>query len=156
MAQYLLPAVVTGLFALLAALVTAYQSDLVFIFRPRKRRIKGTWTGHASEKMLSAPPEELAYDLTFEFRQFGSRVTGRVDCIASNGEHYKAKLKGQMEDDHFVTLVVRSLSPQDFSFGVVVLELDAKGKQLKGYGLGNGLSAHGIAFSEVTLSKEPN
>lgn len=156
MAQYLLPAVITGFFTLLAALITASHSDLAFIFRPRKRHIKGTWTGHASEKILKAPLEQLAYEVTFEFRQFGSRVTGEVDCIASNAEHYKAKLKGQMEDDHFVTLVVRSSSPQDFSFGVVVLELDAKGKRLNGYGLGNGLSAHGIAFSEVTLAKEPN
>src|SRR5690242_14547555 len=132
MIQILLPALITGLCTLLAALIV--KSDLIFIFRRRKRRIAGTWRGHASERVMGTTSVELTYEATFEFRQFGSRITGKVHALSSNGEHYLSTMKGQMEDDHFVTLIIRSSSLQDFSFGVAVLELDAKGKQLNGYG----------------------
>ena len=154
--QYLIPAIITGLFTVLATALTVYKSDLSFIFLRRKRNIKGVWRGKGDENVLTDPSQHLSYDVTFQLRQFGSRVTGDGSASASNGEHYHAKLKGQMEDDHFVTLVARSPFSQDFFFGVLLLELDAKGKRLNGYALGNGLTAHGIALAKVSLSKEPN
>jgi len=152
----LLQAIITGLFGILAALITAYRSDLIFMLHRRKRNIKGKWIGQASEKLLDDSSRELTYSAAFEFHQFGSRVTGNIHSTGNNGEHYQAQVKGQMEDEHFVTLVARSSSPQDFNFGVVLLELDAKGKHLNGYALGNGLSAHGIALAKMSLSKDPN
>jgi hypothetical protein len=153
MTQILLPALITGLCTLLAAIIA--KSDLMFMVRRRKRHISGTWTGRGSEEVLRTTSTRLTYEATFQFRQIGSRITGHVHALSSSGEHYLSTLKGQMEDDHFVTLIIRSSRPQVFNFGVVVLELDAKGKQLNGYALANGLSAHGIALSEITLNKDP-
>src|SRR6059058_4615598 len=104
----LLPAIIAGFFsfvaAVVAAIITAYHSDLIFVFRRRKRNIKGMWNGIANEKVLNSSPDEIRYEVTFELHQLGSRIYGNVHGTGSNGEHYQTQIKGQMEDDHFVTL----------------------------------------------------
>lgn len=158
MSENLIIALISGFFSILVAVITIYHQDIFSIFRFRKRRIKGTWRGQGIERLLNSDSikSQMTYEVVFEFQQLGSRITGKGRGKSSLGEEYEANLKGKMEDEHFITLSARSISPQEFDIAVMLFELDAKGKNIIGYILANGLTQHGITFSEISLTKEPN
>jgi hypothetical protein len=156
MLQNIIPALIGGIFTLLAAFISIYHQDLFSIFRFRKRNIKGVWTGYATEKLLGNDSEELKYDVSIEFKQFGSRITAKASVSISIGEHFQATCKGRMEDEYFITLRSYSTSIQESNFGVAVFELDSTGKKLHGYSLANSLTKHGIALAEVFFTKQPS
>lgn len=157
MSENIKVALLSGAFTILATLIAIYHQDVASIFRFRKRSIQGTWRGRGVEKLLSADStnSQETYDISMEFSQLGSRIKGKGTGKSTSGEYFQANLKGRMEDEHFVTVSARSLSPQEFDIAVMLFELDAKGQRLRGYCLANGLSQHGITFSEISLSKEP-
>ncbi len=61
--------------------------------------------------MLRGLSEPLTYEVTFEFRQFGSRITGKVNCIASNGEHYEIIVVGAGPSGSAAALQLANLDP---------------------------------------------
>jgi hypothetical protein len=156
MSENITIALMSGAFSIVVALITIYHQDIVSIFRFRKRRIKGTWRGQGVERLLGSNPQfSETYDVSMELQQLGSRIKGKGTGRSSSGEYSEAKLKGKMEDEHFVTLSAQAISLQEFDIAVFLFELDAKGQKLHGYCLANGLSQHGITFSEISLTKEP-
>jgi hypothetical protein len=158
MSETIIAALIGGFFSILVAVITIYHQDIFSVFRYRKRRIKGNWRGKGVERFLKPDSVELQneYDILMRFHQLGSRITGTGMGISNLGEHYEANLKGKMEDEHIVTILARSISPQEFDIAVMLFELDAKGKKIKGYSLATGLTQHGITFSEISLDKEPD
>lgn len=64
-------------------------------------------------------------------------------------------MRGRMEDQHFVSLEARTLLPQEFNFGLLVIELGHKGEKLSGYALANGFEQHGISLARVELEQLP-
>lgn len=49
---------------------------------------------------------------------------------------------------------VYSPSPKEINFGVLLLKLDSKGKELHGYGLLSGLDNPKISFAQIDLKLE--
>ena len=152
----LISSIITGAFSILVAIITVHQGEILSVLRVRKRRIQGTWRGRGVERPLgsnSAPFQEI-YDISMEFQQMGSRIKGKRTGKSSSGEHFEAKLKGKMEDEHFVTLSAHATSLQEFDIAVMLFEIDVRGEKLSVYSLANGLSQHGITFAEISLTKE--
>lgn len=152
----LISSIITGAFSILVAIITVYQGEVLSLLRLRKRRIQGTWRGRGVERPLgsnSAPFQEI-YDISMELQQMGSRIKGKGTGKSSSGEYYEAKLKGKMEDEHFITLSAHATSPQEFDIAVFLFELDVRGEKLSGYSLATGLSQHGITLAEILLTNE--
>ena len=154
MSEAIVGAIIGGAFTLVAALLTAYRDNIISAFSRRHRKAQGHWRGRASEKMLPASRKVWQEaDMEMDLRQSGKRLWGVLYGTTSNGLKYHMKVRGQMEDDHFVTLDVHAVSPQELNFGMLVFEFDHKGRKLTGYGLANGFEKHGVSLATVEWEK---
>lgn len=156
MKELIIPVIITGFCTFLATLITIYHKDIFSITRFRKRSIKGVWKGQGIERVLgSAFVASEMYEISMEFQQLGSRIRGKGGGKSNSGEYYEANLRGRMEDEHFIILTARAISPQEFDIAVMFFGLDAKGTTLHGYSLANGLAQSGITLSEISLTQLP-
>lgn len=154
MKELILPVLITSFCTFLATLITIYHKDIFSIPRFRKRNIKGVWKGQGIERVLgSAFVASEMYEISMEFQQLGNRIRGKGGGKSSSGEYYEANLRGRMEDEHFIVLRARAISPQEFDIAVMFFELDAKGTKLRGYILANGLTQHAITLSQISLTR---
>jgi hypothetical protein len=108
--------IITGAFSLFVAIIKSCHGEILSLLRLRKRRIQGTWRGQRVETPLSSnvAPFQDTYDISIELQQIGSRIKGKGMGKGSSGKYHEAKLKGKMEDEHFVTLSAHAISPQEF------------------------------------------
>jgi hypothetical protein len=122
----------------------------------RQRDIAPVWSGEAKERFLTANEEEewLNSRLTLRLRQHGYVLTGEIEAFSSNKQHYHLNVEGRLEDTHCLTLTVRSSSPGEINFGVLLLQLNAKGNELHGHGLLSGLGDPRISLATIDLSRE--
>lgn len=154
MSETIVAAIVGGLFTLVAALLTAYRDNIVAMFGRRHRKVQGHWRGTTSERMLPASRKVwLEGQIEMDFKQSARKLWGVLYGTTNHGLKYHMKIRGQMEDNNFVTLQAHAASPQELNFGMLVLELGHKGRKLTGYGLANGFEKHGISLATVELEK---
>ena len=156
MSDAVLGAIIGAGATLLAAIIAAYREDIISLMQSRKRKLQGRWNGKLTERMLPELSEIWQEaDIQIDLKQFGQRLSGDLYGTSNHGQKYRMKLRGRMEDNQFVTLEAHTLLPQEFNFGLIVLELDHKGQKLSGYALANGFEDHGISLAKMDLEQLP-
>lgn len=154
MSEAIIGGIIGGAFTLVAALLTAYHDNIISMFGRRHRKAQGHWKGTASERMLPASRKVWQeVQLEMDLKQSGNRLWGVLYGTSNHGLKYHMKVRGQMENDHFVTLVARAVSTQELNFGMLVLEFDHEGRKLTGYGIANGLEKHGVSLGTLEWEK---
>lgn len=122
----------------------------------RQRDVAPVWMGEAKEKFLPAHEGKgwLTSTLTMRLRQHGNVLTGEIEAHSSNKQRYQLSVEGRLEDAHCLTMTVRSSSATEINFGVLLLQLNAKGNELHGHGLLSGLGDPRISLATIDLRRE--
>jgi hypothetical protein len=149
-------ALITVVTSLLGPVVRRLPRFVRMRLQSSRRELAGTWTGTAIEKFLEVEVDEvwLSSTLTIHLQQDAEAFKGILDARSSNGQNYQMNLEGRLEDAHYLTMTVRSSVPKEVNFGVLLLKLDAKGKQLHGYALMSVLDHPRVSLAIVELVAE--